>query len=471
MLMPSALLSLPPSLLLLLATQLYALPDSSIASFKQHGGETGERSPEQLLPTAVRKMSLDEGEMFMPEYYAFAPGALQQQLERGSGHLQSPPPSQPHLMLAREADAPVLTPVEEALLAANNSATLAFRPPFPLHLGYRDSADLRGSSIHRAREKDGGRSRSGGDDESTESFYRRARSALARLQGRGFTCPGGTHACSDIGRPNYCCPDGATCSIVDGAPNAGNVGCCPEGQTCGGSVAPCPAGNTACSAEQGGGCCIPGFTCAEVGCVQSSTTVVAPPTTMTSTTTTSTTFSTSETPTSTPTPTSASDSGTGTGLPPVRPTSSNPSPTTSTTPAAPPYCPTGFYACLASPAPATGCCRIGRDCSSTSCPPAAPMTTIVSDHGVTIAVPVETATTATTRCADGWFSCGGGGGGGGCCPSGYACGSESCTLAAPTATETVAKEAPSSSSSARLVAVAVSAVMGCWAVVVFFVLV
>jgi len=249
---PSTFLSLPPSLLLLLATQLYAQPDSSKS--KKNGGGGGD--PGLLLPTAVRKMSLDEGEMFMTEYYAFAPDDV-----LNGGNPQSPP-LPPHPMVAREANTLVLTPEEVALLAANSSATLSFRSPFPRHLDYRDS-DWRSSSVHDTargyREKDGGH---GGE----EGLYRRARNALARLQGRDFACPGGTHVCSNIDRPNYCCTDGATCFIVENAPNAGNVGCCPEGQTCGGSVASCADGNTACPAEEGGGCCIPGFICADVGC-------------------------------------------------------------------------------------------------------------------------------------------------------------------------------------------------------------
>ncbi|KAF3058644.1 hypothetical protein GL218_05374 [Daldinia childiae] len=81
---------LPPSLLVLLtvATQL--------------------RAQQQQHPTAIRKMSLDEGEMFLPEYYAFAPAQLQ----------------------PRDDDD------EELLLAGNSSATIPFRPPYPLHYDY-----------------------------------------------------------------------------------------------------------------------------------------------------------------------------------------------------------------------------------------------------------------------------------------------------------------------------------------------
>ncbi|KAF2971377.1 hypothetical protein GQX73_g2293 [Xylaria multiplex] len=230
---PIAFLSLPPSLLLLLATQLHA----------QAGGARNDEDGLQTLPTAVRKMSLDEGEKFMPEYFAFAP----QDFYGGS---QSPLKLQ-----AREAGVLVLTPEEKALLAGNSSATLAFRPPFPRHRDYR-GLDARSRIRGSGRGYDSQERQSNGD---SWSLYRRAIEALARLQGRDFTCPSGTHVCSNINEPNYCCTDGTTCFVVENAPDAGNVGCCPDGETCGGSVAACADGNTACPAEDGGGCCIPGF--------------------------------------------------------------------------------------------------------------------------------------------------------------------------------------------------------------------
>jgi progranulin len=83
-----------------------------------------------------------------------------------------------------------------------------------------------------------------------------------------------------------------------------------------------------------------------------------------------------------------------------------------------------------------------------------------------------TATNTNTKCADGWFLCSGGKNAGGCCPSGYACGMASCTLVAPTATQTVAKEAPEGNAAAAgmrmrpesLVFMALSMAFG-WAVV------
>ncbi|GAW18560.1 hypothetical protein ANO14919_080380 [Xylariales sp. No.14919] len=431
---PCAFLSLPPSLILLLATQLHAQADTR-----------NDQNELQTLPTAVRKMSLDEGQKFMPEYYAFAPPGFY------GGFPQSPLKVE-----AREAGILVLTPEEEALLAGNSSATLAFRPPFPRHHDYRD-LDARGRI--RGSGKSARSSGSQGVGESW-SLYRRAIEALARLQGRDFTCPDGTHVCSNINEPNYCCTDGTTCFVVENAPDAGNVGCCPDGETCGGSVAACANGNTACPAEEGGGCCISGFVCADIGCVQvqstssvitstsstSSTTSIpteTPTPTSTSTPTTSSQSMTS-TPTTTETMTSTSDTGSanGTGLPPVRPTSSGPNPSTSGTTEPSDYCPTGFYACVASAG--SGCCRTGRDCSTTSCPPVA-STTIVT-HGATVVVPLtdaQAAPTTTATCASGWFLCGTDAGPvSGCCPSGYVCGTASCTLSTATATATIQKEFP-----------------------------
>ncbi|GAP84582.1 putative gpi anchored protein [Rosellinia necatrix] len=456
---PQGFLSLPPALLLLLAAQLHAQAGSG------NGGDGL-----QALPTAVRKMSLDEGEKFMPEYYAFAPADLY------GGAAQAP-----LKLLAREADVVVIaTPEEEALLAANGSAALAFRPPFPRHYDYRGRDDG-GSRVSS--------SLLSSSDEEPQSLYRRTAGALARLQGREFTCPGGTHVCSNIDQPNYCCTDGTTCFVVENAPDAGNVGCCPKGQTCGGSVAACADGNTACPAEDGGGCCISGFVCADVGCVKSTVTVITPTTSMAATTTSqappptsTTTPPTTSRPPSTTTPepvtstyNSGSGSGSGTGLPPVRPTSSGPETNpggATTTAGAGDYCPTGFYACVASAG--SGCCRTGRDCSTTSCPPPAASTTIIT-HGATIVVPLTDALAAastrpaTATCAGGWFLCGADAGPvSGCCPTGYLCGTASCTLSAATATATVQKERPGNAAAGRAAArgqgrVLLACVALCWA--------
>ncbi|KAK5628927.1 hypothetical protein RRF57_004643 [Xylaria bambusicola] len=423
---PRAFFSLPSSLLLLLATQLHARADSS--------NNNNNKDELQTLPTAVRKMSLDEGEKFMPEYYAFAPADFYAEGAQA-----------PMRLKARGVGALVLTPEEEALLTRNSSAALMFRPPFPRHYHYQDveASRIRESRKNRQNTKNQRMQSS----EGSWSLYRRAIDVLAHLQGRDFNCPSGTHVCSNISEPNYCCTDGTTCFVVENAPDAGNVGCCPDGQNCGGSVAQCADGNTACPADEGGGCCIPGFVCADIGCVQTVSST-------TSTTSRSTTMTTS-TPASTSTPTTSSQSTispptmttttseeespsvSGTGLPPVRPTSSTPTTTGNSD-----YCPTGFYACVASAG--SGCCRTGRDCSTTSCPPV--VSTTVVTNGATVVVPLtdaQAAPTTTATCASGWFLCGANAGPvSGCCPNGYMCGTASCTISAATATVTVQKVLP-----------------------------
>ncbi|KXT17605.1 hypothetical protein AC579_10131 [Pseudocercospora musae] len=107
---------------------------------------------------------------------------------------------------------------------------------------------------------------------------------------------------------------------------------------------------------------------------------------------------------------------------PVRPTSSTESSDTSISAAGNPEtssttntegCPTGFYMCSA--VYLGGCCRVDRDCHTTSCPPTA-TTNVVTASGLTVAAD------ATGSCANGWASCADDAGGG-CCPSGYLCAS------------------------------------------------
>ena len=114
-------------------------------------------------------------------------------------------------------------------------------------------------------------------------------------------------------------------------------------------------------------------------------------------------------------------------------------------------CPTGFYMCSAYYA--GGCCRIGRNCDSTSCP-SGDSTTIVATSGATIVASAFSTTTVGSgtaaaaqgtqgSCANGWFSCGADTGGG-CCPSGYVCGS-SCS-ATQSGVQAQPKQAPSEGS-------------------------
>lgn len=311
------------------------------------------------------------------------------------------------------------------------------------------------------------------------------------LFARDFQCPTGTNACSALGASDLCCPTGQTC-----VETSGGVGCCPNGQTCGGSVAPCDtsAGYTSCPIN--GGCCIPGASCLDSGCVfygtQTVTTTLAPATVTTTssissavtsvsgytttvivtgpgTTQTTTVVSpttvviapttslASTTSASTCTSgffscpaslgggccpngqgcasgtqcTSLSTTGSGTASAPVRGTSMASS-STSVPPSSSVsgVCPTGYYMCSA--VYLGGCCQVDRDCHTTSCPPTATASVIVTS-GVTIVAPTAT----TGSCANGWYLCGAEGGGG-CCPLGFACAGASCSAA----TATQAKETP-----------------------------
>ncbi|KAI2606236.1 uncharacterized protein GGS25DRAFT_523905 [Hypoxylon fragiforme] len=431
------------------------------------------RAQQQHHPTAIRKMSPDEGEKFFPEYYAFGPApSLSPLLPR-------------NIRATNDGEEEEEDP---ALLSSN--ATIPFQPPYPLHYDYHSASSEQDPALPPRRARD---------------------DVLARLRGRQFACPAGTHSCTNIEQPNYCCNTGTTCFAVTGAPESGNVGCCPEGQTCGLTVGACADGATSCPAGVGGGCCIPGFVCADVGCISSTITLItSPQTTLTSTilstpTTTllppapttiivtvlvtvtpagggapvlsTTTQTTTASPSPSPPTSTISNVGGGGGIPPYRPTSGSSSTATTSEATSASYCPTGFYPCLA--VLGGGCCRTGRDCVPTSCPPgvsSAPMmTTVVATNGATVAVPVTDAEAAaaaagvlgTSTCAVGWFMCGSsssssssdgatatavvvGGvlGGEGCCPSGYACGTASCTLSASTATATVAKALPSSGGAA-----------------------
>lgn len=76
--------------------------------------------------------------------------------------------------------------------------------------------------------------------------------------------------------------------------------------------------------------------------------------------------------------------------------------------------------------------------------------TTYTKNGATIVVPLSeaqaaTAALPTSTCASGWFMCGKEGGPiAGCCPSGYNCGTASCTLVSNTPVATVDKALPSS---------------------------
>ncbi|KAF1353970.1 hypothetical protein BDV97DRAFT_396768 [Delphinella strobiligena] len=190
------------------------------------------------------------------------------------------------------------------------------------------------------------------------------------------------------------------------------------------NVSACTSGYNSCPASLGGGCCPTDRSCASSNlCLETATTTTTLPSPLSTTTATSTTA-----------PSAA-----------VRPTSGSASSNTvSSLTSTVTYtgCPTGFFMCSAYYL--GGCCRVGRNCDTTSCPPSA-STSVIVTSGLTI-VAGGSATAATTtapsasgsgsvsttesqgNCASGWFACGAAQGGG-CCPSGFACGT-SCTAPA-----------------------------------------
>ena len=91
------------------------------------------------------------------------------------------------------------------------------------------------------------------------------------LEKRDFRCPTGTTSCTSINRPNSCCANGLQCNIITDT-GFGDVGCCAD-SSCSGEVTGCQEGYTSCPANQGGGCCIPGYACSGVGCTYNSLTI------------------------------------------------------------------------------------------------------------------------------------------------------------------------------------------------------
>ncbi|KAF1983032.1 hypothetical protein K402DRAFT_456866 [Aulographum hederae CBS 113979] len=412
------LLALPASLLLLLSSRVWVVsaePESEDGLNSTNVEPANRyRSIQKRLaeehPIAVRKMSNDPGEMFFLDYWEF--GA------------QSP--GSPTDSRKTESSADWSSVEDDPNSDTNATMSFPFLSPILLH------SDTRYSNELAAR------------------YFRRS-----LLGKRDYQCPADTNACTEIDRPNSCCSEGYACVIIEDT-GLGDVGCCGNGQTCGGQVSNCDtsAGLTSCPNDtNNGGCCIPDYTCDDIGCIisntvtttttlavvtvtaspssistssqpppppSSSSTVVGvvPPPILTSTSTTTITPSATETPSySSPLPSSTTPSSTGTVIPPVRPTS-NPSTTTPPSPTTNSnICPTGYYLCSAyNPG---GCCQVDRDCQSTSCP--SPSTTLVVSSGATI-----NGVATGGSCASGWFGCDGSLGGG-CCPNGYGCGA-SCTL-------------------------------------------
>lgn len=223
------LLSLPPSLLLLIAAN---LPTAIVAEpnwphnlpahakyFPQdellvRRGLSAQEQFASRAPVGVRKMSGDEGEMFFLDYWQF---------EEAGDELHSP---------SRRDDESWTRSIPAD--TTNNTLGELF-PPLLLH--------------------------SNGLDQSTFGLSPRS------LFARDFQCPSGTNNCSSIDHPYSCCATGETCvSVADNG--IGNVGCCPAGVKCTREVAACDtsAGYKSCPGSTNGGCCIPNFDCDGIGC-------------------------------------------------------------------------------------------------------------------------------------------------------------------------------------------------------------
>ena len=243
----SKILGLPASILLLVASYSETAraegiekaapqwPFNLLSKLQYWSGEPAHRDIEvvkggtgsERRPVGVMKMSDDEGEKFYMEYWQFGGTTRQQQLP----------------MLSMSSSAPLRRrgEDEEAILLANASMPIPFRPAFAQH----NKQDFKYQDL-RARGQDAG-------------------AALAVLENRQFSCPTGTSNCSAIGYPNSCCATDETCFQITDT-GLGPVGCCPNGSSCGGTITTCDAPNSACPDNLGGGCCIPNYICAGVGC-------------------------------------------------------------------------------------------------------------------------------------------------------------------------------------------------------------
>ena len=177
-------------------------------------------------PLGLLKMSLEEGEMFFPEYWRFDPD---KHARPGITSLQQ--------VQEQEKD------MQRGLRNATLSDCL--EAPLKLHKLHHNQPVWPQSVI--------------------DWLPRMPRGLFTPLSRRGFQCPGDTLSCTEINRPNSCCPIGGTCQLISEG-EFGDVGCCRDGPTCSQQIAGCLNGYTSCPAVSGGGCCIPGYECVDVGC-------------------------------------------------------------------------------------------------------------------------------------------------------------------------------------------------------------
>ena len=178
-------------------------------------------------PIGARKMSGDESEMFLMEYWQF-----DNDLETG----KNPATWDQGRTVLRHYNSD--QGKEDGPGLQNASMPHPFQPPFSLHSEQQTRNSLVLGRLPRG---------------------------LSGLDERAFQCPSGTSSCSSISRPNSCCPLGDVCQLITDT-GKGDVGCCQEGQSCSDEVSNCQEGYPSCPGSQGGGCCIPGYTCVAVGC-------------------------------------------------------------------------------------------------------------------------------------------------------------------------------------------------------------
>lgn len=185
-------------------------------------------------PLGLLKMSPEEGEMFFPEYWQFDPDGYP---DSGAASVDKETSISNSQILGKEKDtlrgwlnASIEDLLEAPLKVHNLDQHRQVRPPSVL-----------------------------------DWLPRMPRGLLTSLSRREFQCPGDTLSCAEIDRPNSCCPIGGTCQLISDS-EFGDVGCCREGQTCSQQVVGCLNGYTSCPTSSGGGCCIPGYECVDVGC-------------------------------------------------------------------------------------------------------------------------------------------------------------------------------------------------------------
>jgi hypothetical protein len=242
-----SLLSLPASLLLLISstpvhTGTSALgpqwpynlpPHAKYYPEDEHGVRRDLEIQDRLayqIPAGIQKMSGDEGEKFLMTYWRF--------------EFQDPGGEGGPRILIPETRRPAAGSFDLGV-EANGTILHLLLPPFLLH-----TADDQTSFDNR--------------------FLRFPRGIRPSLEKRGFQCPADTSNCQGVNRPNSCCANGETCQLITDT-GLGDVGCCGQGQTCSGKVTTCDAGYTSCPNNPGGGCCIPGYSCVDIGCESGST--------------------------------------------------------------------------------------------------------------------------------------------------------------------------------------------------------